>query len=418
MKFTPLIIEQNDRSRISAAGRPRRSWPALAGALVFACWAALLLPAGVYAAPPEPSPEPTAPAAPTQDGVSPGAEPQSELEAAAILPDIVEVTAGLSHTCALNAAGSVLCWGDHTYGQLGSGTRSLGTSNPYPRSVSGLPGGAKAVAAGDTHTCALTADGWVMCWGSNAFGQLGDGTTVSQLAPVTVTGLISGVQQIAAGGNHTCALTATGGVKCWGDLATTPEDVPGLASGVSAIAAGFMHTCAIVGDAAAGGSVQCWGANDTGQLGNGTTTSSSTPVAVQGLDSGVKAISAGGAPVDRFTAGGHSCAVTTTGTVKCWGWNDEGQLGDGSTVNRPAPVSVTGIITGAQDVATGDKHTCALIGDVAGGTAGVKCWGQNRYGQLGVGTTESYPTPVQVGGFTGGVNAIDQSNRTIIGGPS
>ena len=182
--------------------------------------------------------------------------------------------------------------------------------------------------------------------------------------------------------------------------------MPGLTSGVSAIAAGFMHTCAIVGDSVAGGAVQCWGANDTGQLGNGTTTSSSTPVAVQGLDSGVKAISAGGAPVDRFTAGGHSCAVTTAGAVKCWGWNDEGQLGDGTTVNRLAPVNVTGIAAGAQDVAAGDKHTCALIGDVAGGTAGVKCWGQNRYGQLGVGTTESYPTPVQVGGFTGGVNAI------------
>jgi alpha-tubulin suppressor-like RCC1 family protein len=334
-----------------------------------------------------------------------GEQPESELEAAAILPDIVAVTAGLSHTCALNAAGSVLCWGDNTYGQLGTGTRTLAASNPYPRSVSVLTD-AKAVAAGDAHTCALTTDGWVMCWGSNAYGQLGDGTTVSQIAPVTVTGLISGVQQIAAGGTHTCALTAAGGIKCWGDQTASPEDVPGLTSGVSAIAAGFMHTCAIVGDAATGGAVQCWGANDTGQLGNGTTTSSSTPVAVQGLDSGVKAISAGGAPVDRFTAGGHSCAVTTAGAVKCWGWNDEGQLGDGTIVNRLAPVNVTGIASGALDVSAGDKHTCALIGGAVAGTAGVKCWGQNRYGQLGVGTTEAYPTPVQVGGFTGGVNAI------------
>ncbi len=406
MTTSSLAIDRIFRSTIIAAGRQRRNWPVLAGTFVFACLTALMLPAAVSAAPPEPSPEPTAPAPSGTPSVAPsGEQPESELEAAAILPDIVAVTAGLSHTCALNAAGSVLCWGDNTYGQLGTGTRTLGASNPYPRSVSGLTA-AKAVAAGDAHTCALTTDGWVMCWGSNAYGQLGDGTTVSQLAPVTVTGLISGVQQIAAGGTHTCALTAAGGIKCWGDQTALPEDVPGLTSGVSAISAGFMHTCAIVGDAAAGGAVQCWGANDTGQLGNGTTTASSTPVAVQGLDSGVKAISAGGAPVDRFTAGGHSCAVTTAGAVKCWGWNDEGQLGDGTTVNRLAPVNVTGIAAGAQDASAGDKHTCALIGDVAAGTAGVKCWGQNRYGQLGVGTTESYPTPVQVGGFTGGVNAI------------
>jgi alpha-tubulin suppressor-like RCC1 family protein len=411
MTTTPPIINHVYKTISFAAFARHSRWPALAASLVFACWAALLLPAAVSAAPLEPTPEPNAPAPSETQTVTPtesstGAQPQSDVEAAAILPNVVAATAGLSHTCALNATGGILCWGDNTYGQVGTGTRTLGVSNPYPRSVSGLAGGAKAVAAGDTHTCALTTDGWVMCWGSNAYGQLGDGTTVSQLAPVTVTGLISGVQQIAAGGSHTCALTAAGGVKCWGDLVTTPTDVPGLTNGVSAIAAGYMHTCAIVGGGAAGGAVQCWGANDTGQLGNGTTTSSSMPVAVQGLDSGVKAISAGGAPVDRFTAGGHSCAVTTAGAVKCWGWNDEGQLGDGTTINRPVPVNVTGIISGAQDVAAGDKHTCALIGDVAAGTAGVKCWGQNRYGQLGVGTTESYPTPVQVGGFTGGVLAV------------
>ena len=154
-----------------------------------------------------------------------GAQPESELEAAAILPDIVVVTAGLSHTCALNTAGSVLCWGDNTYGQLGNGTRTLGTSNPYPRSVSGLTD-AKAVAAGDTHTCALTTDGWVMCWGSNAYGQLGDGTTVSQLAPVTVTGLISGVQQIAAGGTHTCALTAAAASSAGATRRRRPKTCP------------------------------------------------------------------------------------------------------------------------------------------------------------------------------------------------
>ena len=297
MISAPLFFKtSNRRTFFSPALLRSGRWLAPAGAFFLTCCLALFLPASVHAAPPDPTPEPTAQVesqAPSE--VDAEGQPGPEIQAAANLLNIAAVTAGLSHTCALETSGGVLCWGDNTFGQLGNGTRTLGTSNPYPRSVSELGSGIKAIAAGDTHTCALTTEGWVKCWGSNAYGQLGDGTTVSQLTPITVTGLISGVQQIAAGGSHTCALTAAGGVKCWGDLTTTPTDVPGLTSGVSAIAAGYMHTCAIVGDAASGGGVQCWGANDTGQLGNGTTTSSSTPVAVQGLGSGVIAIAAGGA---------------------------------------------------------------------------------------------------------------------------
>ena len=333
-------------------------------------------------------------------------QPEPEVQAAANLQNIVGVATGLSHTCAVNSIGGVLCWGDNAYGQLGNDARTFGSTNPYPRSVTGLSSDVKAIAAGDEHTCALTTVGVVKCWGSNAYGQLGDGTTTTQLTPITVTNLISGVQAIAAGGSQTCALTAVGGVKCWGNLVTTPADVQGLTSGVIAIAVGYMHACAVVGDAASGGGVRCWGANDTGQLGDGTTTFSSTPVDVVGLSSGVKAIAAGGAPVDRFTQGGHTCALTTDGAVKCWGWNDEGQLGDDSTTNRLTPVNVVGLSSGVQDITAGDKHTCALTGDLAGNTAGVKCWGENRYGQLGVGSTESYPTPVQVGGFTSGVQDI------------
>jgi alpha-tubulin suppressor-like RCC1 family protein len=416
MTIGPLSSSTSYRSTLCLPGLLRSGrWLALASGLFLACCLALFLPAAANAAQPAPTPEPTTEAesqvesqAESQAGseVDSEVQPEPEIHAAANLVNIEAVTAGLSHTCALNSSGGVLCWGENTFGQLGTGTRSVGTSNPYPRSVSGFGSGITAIAAGDTHTCALTTEGWVQCWGSNAYGQLGEGTAVSQLTPITVTGLISGVQQIAAGGSHTCALTAAGGVKCWGNLTMTPEDVPGLTSGVIAIAAGYMHTCAIVGDVASGGGVQCWGANDTGQLGNGTTTSSSAPVAVQGLSSGVTAISAGGAPVDRFTSGGHTCAVTTAGAVKCWGWNDEGQLGDGTTIDRLAPVNVAGLASGVQDVAAGDKHTCALTGGAAGSTAGVRCWGQNRYGQLGVGSTENYPTPVQVGGFTGSVQSI------------
>src|SRR5919201_308783 len=123
------------------------------------------------------------------------------------------VTAGFSHTCALTSAGTVKCWGDNYWGQLGDGTtRDRGT----PVNVSGLPRGVRAIAAGDLHTCALTAAGGVKCWGDNASGRLGDGTTSERHTPVTVSGLASGVSVVAAGGNHTCALTAAGGVKCWG----------------------------------------------------------------------------------------------------------------------------------------------------------------------------------------------------------
>jgi alpha-tubulin suppressor-like RCC1 family protein len=226
---------------------------------------------------------------------------------------------------------------------------------------------------------------------------------VTQGEPITVTGLISGVQQIAAGGSQTCALTAAGGVQCWGDFSPTPADVAGLTSGVQRIAVGFAHACAVT----AGGGVQCWGANDTGQLGDGTTNSSSTPVAVPGLASGVQDIAAGGAPVDRFTRGGHTCALTTAGSVQCWGWNAAGQLGDDTTTNRPAPVNVTGLGSGVTAITAGDTHTCAISGNVAGGTSSLRCWGDNRFGQLGVGSTDNYTTPVQVGGFTSGVQAAD-----------
>ena len=185
------------------------------------------------------------------------------------------------------------------------------------RNVTDLSSGVKAIAAGDEHTCALDRRlgevlGFKRLWPGRRGRQCGS------VDPDHVTGLISGVQAIAAGGSFTCALTSASGVKCWGDQISAPTDVPDLTSGVFAIAAG-LRTCAVVGDAAGGGGVQCQGANDTGQLGNGTTTSSSTPVNVAGLGSGVKAIAAGGAPVDRFTSGGHTCAITTDGGVKCWG---------------------------------------------------------------------------------------------------
>jgi len=307
------------------------------------------------------------------------------------------VAAGFYHTCAVTSGGRVSCWGLNTYGQLGDGTT---TNRLTPVAVSGLASGVTAVAGGISHTCALTSGGGVVCWGWNASGQLGDGTTTQRLTPGAVSGLSSGVTAVAAGNSHTCALTSGGGVSCWGyngwgslgDGTTanrlTPVAVSGLSSGVTAVAAGQLHTCAVTSV----GAVSCWGLNTYGQLGDNTTTQRLTPVAVIGLSSGVAAVAAGAS---------HTCALTSGGAVWCWGNNNVGQLGDNTTTERRTPGAVSGLSSGVTAVAAGNSHTCALT---SGG--GVFCWGYNGSGSLGDGTTTQRLTPVAVSGLASGVTAI------------
>ncbi|WP_238613356.1 RCC1 repeat-containing protein [Candidatus Oscillochloris fontis] len=311
--------------------------------------------------------------------------------------EVAAITAGGSHTCALTTGGAVTCWGANWSGQLGDGTTDERSTLV---DVVGLSSGVAAIAAGDDHTCAITTGGAVSCWGRNGYSQLGDETTTQQSTPVVVKGLSSSVAAIAAGDDHTCAMTTVGGVACWGrnwsgqlgdgttTQRSTPVNVEGLSSGVAAIAAGDDHTCAL----STSGGVTCWGNNESGQLGDGTTTQRSTPVNVEGLSSGVAAITAGGS---------HTCALTDDGGVTCWGANGSGQLGDGTTTQRSTPVDVAGLSSGVVAITAGGSHTCALTTD-----GGVTCWGANWYGQLGDGTTTQRRTPVNVAGLSSGVAAI------------
>jgi alpha-tubulin suppressor-like RCC1 family protein len=294
------------------------------------------------------------------------------------------ISAGLAHSCALTRAGGVKCWGYNFDSQLGDGTTS---NRSTPVDVSGLSSGVSAIATGGVHSCALTRNGGVKCWGGNLIGELGDGTTSRRPTSVDVSGLTGGVTAIAAGGIHSCALTTAGAVTCWGGNSAgnedlTPVDVPGLSSGITAIAAGSFHSCALTNT----GGVKCWGYNTAGQLGDGTTTNSPTPVEVSGLSGGVSAIAAGDS---------HSCALTSTGGVKCWGVNFAGQLGDGGgAFESSTPVDVSGLSSGVTAVAGGGQHSCALTRN-----GGVKCWGDNSAGQLGNGRTGAPSTPVAVIGF-------------------
>jgi alpha-tubulin suppressor-like RCC1 family protein len=220
-------------------------------------------------------------------------------------------------------------------------TTGLPASNGWvysPNTPSGLTTGQKDVTVGSDHGCALSTAGAVKCWGLRTNGRLGNGSTATTAVstPVSVTGLTSGVKQIAAGTDFTCAITSASGVKCWGNNANgqigngnttqapAPTDVIGLTSNVKEIAAGSNHACALTN----AGAVKCWGNNGSGKLGNGTVLQSSTAVDVVGLDSGVTSITVGT---------NHTCALISTGDYKCWGSNGSGQLGDGTLVSRSTP---------------------------------------------------------------------------------
>jgi alpha-tubulin suppressor-like RCC1 family protein len=313
------------------------------------------------------------------------------------ITDATQVSAGYGDACALLSTGHVECWGDGQYGELGNGS----TTTAYtPVEVSGIAD-ATQVTTGQFDTCALLSTGHVECWGINGEGELGNGKTTESDTPVEVSG-ITDATEVSTGYDHTCALLSTGHVDCWGfnnwgqlgngqhgTEALTPVEVSGITDATE-VTAGYYdelngnYTCALLST----GHVECWGYNIYGELGNGTTTYSDTPVEVSGITDATQ-VSAGA---------GQTCALLSTGHIDCWGPNGLGQLGDGGTTTySDTPVEVSGI-TDATQVAAGYLHTCALLS-----TGDIECWGFNGYGQLGNGRTgtTSYDsdTPVEVSGI-------------------
>lgn len=287
------------------------------------------------------------------------------------------LSSGILHTCMVTAESGVKCWGNNDSGQLGNGTFYNGVRMEDAVAISGLSD-VVAVSAGGNHSCAITASGALKCWGDNASGQLGNGVGeygLNSNLPVDVIGLGSGVVAVSLGRSHTCAITTSGAVKCWGSNGSgqlgngtntnsnTPVDVVGL-SGAYLISAGTGHTCAAI----TGAGVLCWGDNDEGALGNSTTIASNLPAAVTGLTEPVMSLATGYA---------HTCAVTDAGLVKCWGYNIQGELGIGSTTDNAVPVQIASLSDIAL-ISLGAQFSCAL-----NNSGYTNCWGNNSYGQLG-----------------------------------
>ena len=312
---------------------------------------------------------------------------------------IAGLSLGPSHACALRADGAVLCWGSNSHGQAGAplGVARLVTPTPFA-----LPSKATAVSVGEAHSCAVLVDGRVMCWGSNDSDDLGnDNSGVASVVPVEVRGPAGAsfrARAIAAGDAHTCAIAADGGVvSCWGQnwvgepigggqcgqdprpsdgglVATVPHAMPIAAAGgvldsTTGLAVGHHFTCGIGGNS----NVYCFGSNHSGYLGSGgLETSSYTPVVVADL-----------ADVAQLAVGAeHACARRRDGSTWCWGYGGSGSLGLGTTSNAPVPTRVgraARVITGSASYVTCSIDDASL---------NVQCWGANDTGQTATGSTD------------------------------
>jgi len=295
---------------------------------------------------------------------------------------------GSSHSCLVERSGQAKCWGANTYGQIGDATT---TGRPLPTNVTGLTT-ALEIDVGLEHTCALLVTGQVRCWGRNATGQLGTAMTSNfESSPVTVDADVDGTQalidvvQIAVGDNHACALRSDGKVFCWGEnargqLGTGNRSNRSYAVETNVVdavevVAGQAHTCALKSN----GAVQCWGDNSYGQLGNGTIADDSIlPVNVSVIDS---ATSLG-------TSRLHLCAALADGTARCWGRNENGEVGSGATSEPVRTPTLVEGLSAVREIGGGDGFTCARLGD---GTS--RCWGAGQGNRLGNGNNARQLSP-------------------------
>jgi alpha-tubulin suppressor-like RCC1 family protein len=310
------------------------------------------------------------------------------------------VSAGFAHACAIMTAGTVSCWGT---GPLGTDTSS---KSQVPLQVPGITNAA-VIAGGLTNTCVALQTGAVQCWGPNAHGELGNGTTTESKLPTPVTG-VTGATALAVGGSHACAVVAAGAVQCWGDNSLSQLGLgqfsgpmgcgnTGPACSLTAlavrnvinavdVAAGDSHTCAVLSD----DRVKCWGWNGSGQLGTGQYgNGGGLPRATRPVFATPIAVAAGGNLV-----GANSCALLAAGTVKCWGYNGAGAVGNGGTnLIQSSPAAAQGLTT-ATSISVGG-HSCATLDNQK-----VQCWGSNNFGELGAAAAQPHQTtPIDVPGL-------------------
>jgi alpha-tubulin suppressor-like RCC1 family protein len=332
--------------------------------------------------------------------------------------------AGEGHTCVLTGEGAVRCWGRNDSGQLGYGHALNLGDNELLSTVGNVPlaESTTQLAVGGHHTCALLEGGAVRCWGRNDSGQLGYGHTLplGDDEPSASSGYVpfgGRAVELVAGFAHTCALLDTGKVRCWGHNAhgqlgyrhtrsIGDDEIPASAGEVDVggsvrhLAAGAWHTCAQLTT----GAVRCWGRNESGQLGLNHT----RPIGDDETPASAGEVSLGGSVVQLATSSTshHTCARLESGAARCWGRNAHGQLGLGHFQpigDDETPASQGGVNTGGivLQLATGAEHTCALL------SPGVlKCWGRNESGQLGLGTTASMSTPPTTGVNLGGTLSL------------
>ena len=307
---------------------------------------------------------------------------------------IVSLSGGGLSGCGAVSTGKVICWGNNLGGELGNGGE--GTQSTTPVLVDGITN-ATAVGTGEYTSCALLASGRIDCWGGSTWGQLGDGSEESSSTPVEVSGIASAVA-LGVGDYSACAVLADGHVECWGDgkedqlgdgseeSSSTPVEVSGIADARS-VAVGAWAACAVLED----GGVKCWGWGVFGELGDGSKESSSTPVKVTGITD-----------ASEVTVGGdaYACARLSSGEVDCWGRETGNAYAPGEQWWSTTPVRVSGISGATSVIAEGEDHTCVVLS-----SGGMRCWGADNNGQLGDGSFSYSETPVAVSGLGGSAEA-------------